>query len=140
LKIQIFAYNSEKWNYEVNNISTTRTVRFNTEVGNVLLFEKTFNDVKAWTDIKNILEWKLDFSKIYTNLFPSIEITESMWLFLNLEFRLISKNYKDIYLKKEINLDEKKFILNKKKKIKGKKEDTSYKIEKVNELDYNFFV
>ena len=141
LKIQIFAYNSEKGNYEVSDGSTTRTVWFNTQVWNVLLFEKTFYDVKAWTDIKDILEWKLDVEKIYTNLFPSIEIIESMWLFLNLEFRLISKNYKDIYIKNEIHLDEKKFILKKKprKKNFNKKKEDSYKIEKVNDSDYNFF-
>lgn len=132
LQIQIFAYNSEKWNYEINEGSTTRTVWFNTQVWNVLLFDKTFNNILSWTDIQNILEWKLDFSEIYTNLFPNIEVTNDMWLFLNLEFRLISKNYKDIYLKQEMNLNKDKFI------SKNNIKNSSDKVEN-NNLNSDFF-
>lgn len=110
IKLQLFACNSEKWNYEVNDGSTTRTVWFNTQVWSVLLFEKKFENLKSGTKIENLLKWKIDFSEVYKNLFPRIAITTQMWLFTNLEFRIISKNYKDILISEEFIFDSSKFI------------------------------
>ncbi len=110
LKVQLFAYNSEKWKYEESNGSTTRIVYFNRDVWNILLYEKTFNNLKAGDKLENFLDWKLDCEKIYKNLYSTIDITNDMWLFLNLELKIISKNYKDIDLRKEINLEKDKFL------------------------------
>ena len=109
LKIQAYIFNSEAWAYEEDRWSSTVTVHFDKEVWNILLFEKEFSWIKSGTKIEDLLDWKIDLTEIYEKLYPSIEITSSMWLFLNIEFRIISKNFKDIILKKRIFLDEKKF-------------------------------
>jgi hypothetical protein len=132
LKIKLFAYNSEKWKYEDNNGSSTRIVNFNTKIWGILLYEKKFVNLKAWDKIENFLDWKLDCEKIYKNLFPTIAILDDMWLFLNLELIIISKKYKDIILKREINLEKEKFLeFHKEKKAKNNNID--------NNLNSDFF-
>jgi len=110
--IQFFATNSEKWEYEEDDWSTIRLVKFNKVVWNILLFEKIFQNIKKDIDIKTLL-WneKIDLDLIYSKLYPEISISEDWWLALNLELKVISNNYKDISIKKEIHLDKNKFIL-----------------------------
>ena len=110
LEIQIFASNSEKWNYEKNSGSSTSITWFNSTVGSVLLFSKKLNNISKWTQIQELIKWNIDFSKIYSNLFPPIIITQKMWLFLNLEVKIKSKKYIDTVLKKEIFLYKEEFI------------------------------
>lgn len=110
VKVQLFAYNSEKWNYEVNSGSTTRTVYFNTQVWNIFLYEKIIKDIKPWENLEDYIEWNIDFTEVYKHLFPEIIITSWMWLFLNIELRIISKNFKDLSFKEEVSLENNKFI------------------------------
>ena len=130
LKIQVFATNSEKWRYEVDNGSTTSIVSFNTTVWSVLLFEKEYENIVSWTKIEDLLEnEKIDINDIYKNLFPEIKITDSNWLALNLEVRIISKNFKDFTFHKEIHLDNSKFerkVITKTKNNKTENSDNNF--------------
>lgn len=110
LNIQLFALNSEKWNYEINNWSTKSTVRFNTHIWDILLYKTQLKYIKAGTNLENYIKWKLDFSEIYENLFPSIEITNKIWLFISLELRIKSKNYKDLTYRQDLHISKHKFL------------------------------
>ena len=144
LKIQLFAINSERWEYEVDSGSTTRTVNFNKTVWSILLHEEKISNIKAWTNIKDLLKWNIDFWDIYLNLFPQIKINQDYWLFLNLELRIISKNFKDINYRVELDLDKNRFTT--KKWLKNNKIDNfsqskkeNISIEKNNNFNSDFF-
>jgi len=139
LKIQIYATNSERWEYEVSSGSTTRIVSFNKTVWNILLFEKVFLNVKSWTNIETLIKWNINFDEIYSNLFPEIKINPDYGLFLNLELRIISKNFKDIIYKTKLSLDENKFISKKWNIIKNNNNlsNQNNKIKSNNEVPEN---
>ena len=109
IEVKVFWINQERGWYEYDCGSSTCTAYINKTVWNTLLFSKNIKQLKIWEDIWNYLQSELDINKIYDNLFYSQSFSSNMWLFVWLEFRIISKKYSDIVEILYIDLDKEKF-------------------------------
>jgi hypothetical protein len=134
IEIQLFWINHEKGHYEVDSWSTTRTVYIDKEVGNILLFTTNIASIDKWEKLEDYIRGKIDMNKIYNNLFPSLEIEDWMWLFTSLELRIISKELKDIIIKKPLIINSDNFAKKKNKTRYTESRDNSNEI-----LNSDFF-
>jgi hypothetical protein len=142
--IELFALNTEEAHFVHQDWTTTRYVDFDLEVWNVLLFEKEIKDIKSWDKLEDLLknEWKLDFSKMYENLFPTVSVSWTRWLFTKLELRISNDKFRDATYRKRIyfNRDNfsKKIKLNNSKQINNRNIKTE-NIENNNKFNSDFF-